>query len=221
MNFGGKIQPIMNTKSDKKSQKVSRHPNPLETLKDIGTSTAKQMKDEAAKIPGDFMDQLLGVKPFTRNYSGEIEPGEDLNISEIFSGKHDEIVKLRKQTSLERKLLEEEKFQVEKKSNELKIQLTAIREEIIILAKRTENLAQETQVAAMQAPIEPGVYHVIFFEKLLEFINSFRKKIEEAGVWLHAVNKRASKKNAWGANYKKHGAKYLLSGEHYLQRSAG
>lgn len=211
----------MNTKSDKKNQKTLRQPNPLETFKDIGTATAKQMRDEAAKIPQDFMEQLLGVKTFGKSYSGEIEPGEAVDFNEVFSGKYEETLKLRNQTNLERRLLEEERIRIEKKSNELKIQLSAIREEIIVLASKTENLAEETQIAAMQAPIEPGVYHVIFFEKLLEFINSFRKKIEEASVWLHAVNTRASKKNMWGAQYKKHGAKYLLSGEHYLQRSAG
>lgn len=211
----------MSPKSDKKSQRVVRQPNPLEALKDIGTSTAKQMRQEAAKMPGDFMEQLLGMRPMGKNYSGEIEPGEALNINEVFTGKHEEIVRLRKQTALERKLLEEERIRVEKKSNELKIQLHAIREEILVLALKTENLAEETQIAAMQAPVEPGVYHVIFFEKLLEFLNSFTKKVEEAGVWLHAVNKRAARKNAWGANYKKSGAKYLLSSEHYLQRSAG
>ena len=211
----------MNTKSDKKNQKVLRQPNPLETFKDIGASTAKQMRDEAAKIPQDFMDQLLGIRSASKKFSGEIEPGEALNFNEVFSGKHEEIIRLRKQTALERRLLEEEKIRIEKKSNELRMQLTAIREEIIVLARNTENLAEETQIAAMQAPVEPGVYHVIFFEKLLEFINSFRKKIEEAGVWLHAVNTRAAKKNMWGTQYKKHGAKYLLSGEHYLQRSAG
>ena len=60
-----------------------------------------------------------------------------------------------------------------------------------------------------------------YCRKLLEFIKSFVKKVEEASVWLHALNKRSAKKNVWGANYKKFGAKYLLSGEHYLQRSAG
>ncbi len=211
----------MNTKSDNKKPKVPIQPNPLETLKDIGVSTAQQMRNEAARIPEDFMEQLTGLRPFGKSFSGEIEPGEVLNINEVYSGQREEIIKLRKQTALERKLLEEEKIQVDKKTNELRMHLTALREEIIVLATKTENLAEETQVAAMQAPVEPGVYHIIFFEKLLEFINSFRKKIEEAGVWLHAVNKRASKKNMWGTQYKKHGAKYLLSGEHYLQRSAG
>ena len=72
----------------------------------------------------------------------------------------------------------------------------------------------------MQAPVEPGVYHVIFFEKLLEFVKSFRKKIEDAAVWLHATNSRAEKKNYW-SRYKKHGGKFLLAADHYLTSSAG
>jgi len=208
--------------SDKhKSQKLAKQPNPLEALKEIGTSTAKQMREEAAKLPADFMEQLLGIKPQSKKYSGEIVPGEAIEFNEVFSGQYEEIKRSQAQISLERKMLEEEKASIDKKTNELRMNLSAIREEILILAQKTEGLAEETVIAAMQAPIEPGVYHVIFFEKLLEFMKSFSRKIEEAGVWLHAVNSRAAKKNAWGSNYKKHGSKYLLSSEHYLQRSAG
>ena len=209
------------TQNKKSSQANVKFPNPLEALKDIGSSTAKQMRDEAGKIPSDFMDQLLGIRPSGKNFSGEIMPGEPVEFSEVMSGRYEETMKLKKQVAFERRLMQEEEARIEKKGNELRMQLSAIREEILVLAKSTENLAEETQTAAMQAPIEPGIYHVIFFEKLLEFIKSFRKKIEEAGVWLNAVNKRAAKKNKWGTNYKKSGAKYLLSSEHYLQRSAG
>jgi len=204
-----------------KTQKQIRQPNPLEALKDIGTATAKQMRQEASKMPSDFMEQLLGIKPQARNFSGELIPGESVEFSDVFTGRYEEIQKSKKQIQLERRLVQEEKVRIEKKTNELRMYLNAIREEILILAQKTENLAQETQLASMQAPIEPGVYHVIFFEKLLEFVKSFRKKIEEAGVWLYAANRRAAKKNAWGTRYKQYGAKYLLSSEHYLQRSAG
>ena len=197
--------------NNKKGQKFTRQPNPLEALKDIGTSTADQMKREASKLPGDFMEQLLGIRPQPRNFSGELIPGEAIEINEVFSGRYEEIQRSKKQVALERKLLEEERVQVEKKTNELRMNLHAIREEILILAQKTENLAEETQIAAMQGAVEPGIYHVIFFEKLLDFLKSFSKKIEEASVWLHAVNKRAAKKNVWGAHYKSHGAKYLLS----------
>jgi len=209
----------MNNKGNK--QNSIKTPNPLEALKDIGKSAASEMRSEANKLSADFMQELLGIRTPKRNYSGEIMPGEPVDFAEVYSGKYEESIKIKKQMAFERRLIQEERIQVEKKSNELKLQLNAVREEILVLAQRTDDLAKETQIAAMQAPVEPGVYHVIFFEKLLEFIKSFRKKIEESATWLQGVNKRAHKKNVWGQNYQKKGASYLLSSEHYLQRSAG
>ena len=141
-------------------------------------------------------------------------------MKDIFTGQQEEKTKINKQFSLEKRLRQEESARVERKSNELRIQLKVIMDELMVLAQSTQELAKESQIAAFQAPIEPGIYHIIFFEKLLEFIKSFRKKIDEAVVWMHATNKRAEKKNYW-SQFKKHGSKFLLSGEHYLQRSAG
>src|SRR3989344_5120391 len=210
----------MNDNKNKKQKGLLNQANPLESLKDIGVGSVKSLKEDLlSQAPKEFIDQILGPRP--RNFSGEIIAGESLEVSEVLSGEHEEKLKLRHQLHLERTLRLEEKETIDKKTNELRIQLSSIQEEILELAQGTQDLAEETQIAAMQAPVEPGIYHILFFEKLLEFVKSFRKKIEEASVWLHATNKRAAKKNAWGANYKKHGAKYLLSGEHYISRSAG
>jgi hypothetical protein len=199
--------------------KQIRHQNVLEGLKDIGNSTANTIKKDVLK-PQDFMEQLLGKAYSPKNFSGEITPGEAIEMKDVFSGREEEEAKIRKQLAHERKLHQEEQMLIEKKSQELRVTLHALIEEIKVLAENTQELTQEVEVAAMQAPVEPGVYHVIFFEKLLEFIKSFRRKIEDASIWLHATNKRASKMNYWG-KYKKHGGKFLLSADHYLQRSAG
>lgn len=193
----------------RQGQKQIKHTNVLESLKGVGGANTSQ----------EFLNQLLG-KRYEKTHSGEISPGETLEFDEVLSGRHEETLKLRKQIALERRLREEEKARVEKKTNELRLQLNAIIQEVALLSQTTQELAQETQIAAMQAPVEPGVYHVIFFEKLLEFIKSFRKKIGEAKVWLHASNNRAQKKNYW-VRYKKHGGKFFLAADHYLTRSAG
>jgi hypothetical protein len=209
----------MNDAKNKKQKVFFNQANPLESLKDIGGDAVKSLKEDLlVKTPKDFMDQLFGPR---QSFSGEIIAGESLEINEVLTGQHKEKQILRQQLQLERTLSFEEKESINRKSNELKIQLKAIQEEILYLTLSTQDLGEETQLAAMQASVEPGIYHLLFFEKLLEFIKSFRKKIEEAGVWLHATNQRAAKKNSWAARYKKHGAKYLLSGEHYLTRSAG
>lgn len=207
-----------NQKQTKIKRKIQT--NALESLKDIGSSSFKSVKEDLVKkAPQDILDQLFG--PRTRNYSGEIAQGESLEMRLVFTGQLEKNKKLKKQLEFERTLRIEEHTQVEIKSNELKIQLKFLQEEVLTLAQQTKDLSSEAQIAAMQVSIEPGVYHVIFFEKLIEFLKSFNKKIEEASVWLYASNKRAQKKNVWGARYKKHGAKYLLSGEHYVSRSAG
>ena len=203
-----------------KGQKIITQRNVLESLKDLGTGTAKTVKKDLLEASGeDFFRQLLGTKA-EKKYTGEITPGEALELNEVYSGKRQENEKLRGQIELERRLREEEKSRIQEKGNELKIQLHALMQEVYELAKTTQGLGHEVEVASMQAPVNPGVYHVIFFEKLLEFMKSFRKKIEDAQIWLHASNKRAEKKNFWSI-YKKHGSKFLLSPDHYLQRSAG
>lgn len=210
----------MDKNQNQKPQKTIKHSSVLENLKDVGGNTGKLLKkDLVQEASEEFINQLLGRKP-EKKYSGDITPGESLEFEDVFSGRRERTMKLEKQLVLERKLREKEKVRSERKGNELRMQLQAIIEEVAALAQNTQELAEEIQVATMQAPIEPGVYHLIFFEKLLEFIKSFRKNIGQAKVWLHSSNKRAQKKNYW-ASYKKHGSKFLLAADHYVSRSAG
>lgn len=211
----------MSTFGKTKNQKGGNQPNPLEALKDLGKSTSSEMKKEAGKLSQDFLDQLLGVKKSAKNYSGEIMAGESIEMNDVMTGKQEEIIKQKRQFEFIANLEVQDKQRIEKRTNELRVQMQAIQEEILVISKQTQNLAEEVKIASMQVVVDPGEYHIMFFEKLLEFIKSFRKKIDSAQVWLHSVNKRASKKNMWGQNYKKKGSSYLLSSEHYLQRSAG
>ncbi|KKQ24437.1 MAG: hypothetical protein US39_C0016G0050 [Microgenomates group bacterium GW2011_GWC1_37_12b] len=206
-------------KSNNKAKVFGNIPNPLEALNNIGKDTVGQLTNEAGNIATDFVDQLFGIN--IKGASGEIRPGGSVSMKEIMEAKASGKAEAKKEVFFERTLIEQEKVMVEKRSNELKMQLKVLQEELIITSSRVGKFAKETQIAAMQATVEPGMYHVIFFQKLLEYIKSFKTKIESATNWLHSSNKRAAKKNAWGNNYKKHGAKYLLSEEHYVARSSG
>jgi len=192
-----------------KIQAQIRKTNVLESFKDIGSGVSQ-----------DLLDQILGRPRLETKVSGEIKVGESLEFDELLSGQYEENKHLREQIALEKTLLREEKEISVQKSNELKLRLQALMQEVLALAKSTQSLGEKVEVAAMQAPAQPGVYHLVFFEKLLSFIRNFRKNIEDASLWLQASNKRAEKKNFW-AIYKKHGSSFLLSGEHYLTRSAG
>jgi len=204
----------------KKNQTVSTRQNVLESLKDLGGGTAVQTKDFIKDSSQDFFKELLGLSKTKVKRSGELTPGESLHIGDIFSGKDEEKTKLKKQLNLERHLLNEEKLSLDEKKSALRLELQAIMQEIQKVSESTDNLAEATQISMLSAPIEPGIYHIHFFESILEFLQSFRKKIDLAATWLQSSNKRAEKKNYWNT-FKKKGSSFLLSPDHYLSRSAG
>ncbi|MFH1863944.1 MAG: DUF5660 family protein [bacterium] len=204
-----------------KTQKTIRRTNVLETLRDIGNSTADSLKkDVISESSKSILEQMFGQYPKESKHSAQINPGESLDFKELYTGKHEENLKLRQQIALEGNLANEEKARSAQKTGELRVQLQALMQELLTLAKSTQGLGEEVEVATMQAPSQPGIYHIIFFEKLLDFVKSFRKKIDSASVWLQSSNKRAEKKNFW-AMYKKKGSSFLLSPDHYLSRAAG
>ncbi len=201
-----------------KSSVVKR--NIIESLKDIGGDFSGQSTDLLKNTSEDFLKELMGMTRPQVKRSGEMRPGESFEMSRVISGKEEENKKLRAQISLERNLSSDEKRLSQEKMQQLRVQLQAITVEIGKLAASTGNLATQTEIAMVEVPNSPGIYHVIFFEKVLEFLRSFRQKIDQASVWLGNANKRAEKKNYWSM-YKKKGSSFLLSPDHYSQRSAG
>ena len=194
--------------------------NIIESLKDIGGDFSGQSTDLLKNTSEDFLKELLGMSRPQIKRSGEMKPGESFEMSQVMNGKEEENKKLRTQISLERNLSSDEKRLSQEKMQELKMQLQAITVEIGKLAASTGNLATQTEIAMVEVPNNPGIYHIIFFEKVLEFLQSFRLKIDQASVWLGSANKRAEKKNYWSM-FKKKGSSFLLSPDHYSQRSAG
>ena len=204
----------------KKARTNVTRQNVLESLKDLGGAGSAQMGDFLKNTSEDFFKELVGIPTQNKKVSGEISAGESLEMSEVLSGQAEETRRLKHQIVLERNLVAEEKRISEEKMGKLRVELQAIASEIVKLAASTQELARETEIAMIEVPGNPGIYHIIFFEKLLEFISSFRKKIEDTTLWLGSANKRAEKKGYWSM-YKKKGSSFLLSPDHYLQRSAG
>ncbi len=212
-----------NSGNKNKNQKKIRSQNVLEALKDIGQGTSQSLKNDLLQgTSKDFLRQLLGTQfePKPRKISGDIRPGESMEMDKAYSGQHEQLIKEKRQLSYLNKLKDEEVKMVSERSNELKTKLNALQQELVVLAQSTGKLAEQTQVAVMSAPIEPGVYHLNFLQNIIDFIKSFRKQINGAEMWMQSTNKRAQKKNFWG-KYKTHGSKFLLSADHYLTRSAG
>lgn len=193
----------------------------IESLRDLAGGTLDSIgKDVITDVPQEFFRQMLGLPE--KKVTGDLVPGETLEMNEALSGQLAARKQLEAQLRQERKLRQEEQNLSQKKQNELRLQLSALTSEVSRLAQTTQGLSREVQTAAFTSPAEPGTYHVVFFEKLLVFIKSFRKKIENASVWLAAYNTRAKKRaNTFWGQVGVSGAKRMLSAEDYLQRSAG
>jgi len=204
----------------KKNQISISRQNVLESIKDLGSGTAIQTKDLLKNTSEDFFRELLGLSYGNVKRSGELSAGETLEMSDVLNGKEEKNNKLKGQIRMERRLLNEEAATSQKKGSELKVELQAIMQEVQKVALSTGNLAEATQASMISAPVEPGIYHINFFKNILEFLQSFRKRIDLAVTWLQSSNKRAEKKNYW-AQYRKKGTSFLLNPESYSQRSAG
>lgn len=214
--------------SKKKKTKYPKENNTIETLSDsvkapakavieIGKSTTDSIKDDLIKgVGGDIINQIFGPQ---KSFSGELTAGQTLEMKDVVNKSNNNENKQLIQESVLRK---EEEVLVESRQNELRLELSAIMREVVRITEETSELADEVKIAAIQAPSPEGVgiYHLTFLKNFLKFLRGYRKKIESSKVWLSSQNKRANQKG-WLGNYKKHGAKYLLSGEHYVARSSG
>jgi len=117
----------------------------------------------------------------------------------------------------------EEKEIYSRDKREAELEIKALQKEVGSLAQQTDQLEKHLQTAAKQTIVNPNIYDLSFLQQLRSFIKHFRAKIEDASIWLATLNQKSRKRsNFWNmfAN-KKGGAKFLLSSEHYLTRSAG
>lgn len=212
--------------SDPKNQKAKkqnqiRTKNVLEAISDIGSGVANTAIDETKAISEEFFKQLLGQQRQQKEKrSADLTKGSTLEMNKIKSGEAEKNKKLQEQMFFERRLYQEERRETEGKLQELRVRLQAVSQEAIKLAQSTANLSQEVKIAILQNPVNASEYQINFFEDIIKLISEFRKKIDSAVVWMQGSSKRAEKKNYW-SQYKKKGASFLLSPDHYLQRSAG
>jgi DNA-directed RNA polymerase beta subunit len=204
----------------KRNQHIVTRQNVLESLKDLGTGTSVQAKDFIKDTSEDFIRELLGLTPAKVKRSGELNVGQTVQMGDILSGREEQIGEVKRQATFERRILNEERKTSQEKSESLRLELQAIMQEVQKVGASMENLGEATSASIISAPVEPGIYHISFFESILEFLQSFRKRIDLATTWLTSTNKRAEKKNYW-STYKKKGSSFLLSPDHYLSRSAG
>ena len=205
----------MTSQPNNKKRKSVNPKNFLEALRNLSEGVADSaVHDVAEGVAKTAVDQLTGRK------AGELKPNQALDIEK--ATQEDSREKLAQ--VFQREFLDirrQEKLVYSREQQETKLQIAAILDELKKLASSTKNLAQEVEIASKQVPVEPGVYHLNFFEKLRETILLFKKRIQESTTWLAAFNQRAKRRSYYWQQVKKSGTKFMLSQERYMSTQAG
>lgn len=199
------------TKTRKKRPVLSD--NFLEKLRELGEDLGDSVAQDVIEgIPSTAADQI-----FDRKKSGTLRPNEALSLDEI-----KEREQFRRPLSREFfRVRQEERLVFKQEEQKTRLQIKAIQEELKKLAESTKDLAKEVEIASKLEPVEPGVYHLNFFERLKQAIIIFRKNIEDSANWLNLFNQRAKKRGYYWSQVRKSGTKFMLSAERYTATQAG
>lgn len=205
----------MNSKT--KQNQNYRSDNFLEAFRELGKQTANTAKDAVTGVASDVANQLSGKSP--NQPSGEFNQNQSFNFEQQLLNREKE--SLKKARIHHEQIRRQEKLVFSRKEEQIKAQISAIQEELKKLIKEAVGLAQEVEVAVEQSIVNPGIYHLTFFDKLRQLLILLRKKVHDSRTWMHQVNARsASRKGYWG-KVKQSGTKFMLSQERYMSTQAG
>jgi hypothetical protein len=212
--------------SAKPLQNMSSNPF-ARALQEIGGTTVKQ----AANIPGAMVNDAMtaifggGSSPAQSEQNSQKDATSPFAKAFEQTSKIDEErenMELEKQRAVRHKEMQmTEVFNVrEAKDKEL---IKQLQEQLRSLAREMKSLDNSVKTAIHSDVVDPGTYHVHFFQQLLNFVVLMRKRVQEANTWIENFNSRSKKQgHFWGqVASKKGGTAYLMSQEHQVARNVG
>ncbi len=206
-------------KKQKQLKKPTVAQNQIEALKDLGTSTASSLINDLGKgTVSGLWEQLLNTGDYEKqDQSGDLSEGQELNLREIEKQPLD----IEPGIDYKREILHAEEKSAPKEHQELEVKI----QEIVIELKQLMNVSQEIQIqfkdiVSQPEIVNPGKYHVSFFEWVLHLIRAARLKVEDSSAWLAASQSKKAKKGYWGM-FKKHGTSFGLSNERVVATQTG
>lgn len=175
------------------SQKARTYINPQETLRDLGKGSA---------IARDIEQQR---KEFESKLAQEQPKGANTEFTTHF-----DVTSFREGTERQRKI-SERRQEIQQLVEEIRSEVKAIKARSAEVANEVEQIERATLESL---PNKVGVYHIRYFEYILQYLQGIKAKIGEAKTWLMAMNnKKAKRGSAYAARSKKHGTQFSQSQE--------
>lgn len=183
--------------------------NVIESIRSVGASVGKAVVSEvAAKVATDAITTIFASLPKT----GELKANEPITLTKESSPEQAAHPAFRPEFVRQTPIRVEEAH--------LKAQIESVRQELKLLAASLKQLNTDVAKAIMDIPVNPGVYHVNFFDRLRGVLRTIRQNIEDSGTWMALMTARKQKRGFWGM-YKKHGTTFGLSSERSVATQAG
>ena len=193
--------------NQKKKAPVYGNDNVLESLRGFGSSVGKTIaKDVVAQTGADMLRSILGGMP----QSGELKQNQTIEF-----GNAPEAV-----PAVQPRRLETYRVIARSDEMEVKQKIESIRAELKALSQSIKSLRQEITKTVMEVPVDPGIYHMNFFDHLRSYLVAMKQEVDDSRTWLMAFNTKKAKKGYWGM-VKKHGTSFGMSNERAIATSAG
>jgi hypothetical protein len=205
--------------NNKKQNQQHRSDNFFEAFRELGRQTAKDATSAASGVASDMLSQISSGSRSPQTLSGELTPDQPFDYEKELVKREKEAQK-KAQTHFEYQK-RQEKLVFSRKQEEIKAQITAIQEELKKLISEAAGLAKEVEVAVEQSVVNPGIYHLNYFDKLRQLLILLRKKVADSRTWMHTVNSRTKRRSYFWGQVQKSGTKFLLSQERYMSTQAG
>lgn len=187
--------------------------NPLESLRDLGTSTSRNTADAFGKIGSGMLDQF-----FNESVDKEYD---DINSEFNFKKETSKTNSKKREVKIFNYQEYYENTLIKKQIKEL---TEAIKKEIEMIKKSDSSLLNEIhdveKLTINDLPEKPGIYHVRFLELVLNILRTLRAKVGESKTWLQALmSKKKKRGSAFTVRSKKQGTQYSMSQELSNSRS--
>lgn len=190
------------------------HANFIEALKSVGGQTAQSIShDVVGGVTKDFIQSFTGG-PSKPNQYQENPYNRETNLSP-----EDQIRQEILKAQRHREVVENNVF--DRRKEEAKMRIRVIQDELKALAKDLAGFDDQLQKVVEEEIVNPGTYHVNFFEKIRKLVILMRQRVQESENWLIALTERSQKQQGYWGQVQKSGTKFMLSQERYMATQAG
>jgi hypothetical protein len=193
--------------NQKKKMPVYGNDNVLESLRGVGSSVGKTIvKDVIAQSGNDMLRSILGGTP----QSGELKQNQAIEFEKAPEAA----------PAIQPRRMEAYRVVARSDEMEAKQKIESVRAELKALSQSIKSLRQEITKTVMEVPVDPGIYHLNFFDHLRSYLVAMKQEVDDSRTWLMAFNTKKAKMGYWGM-FKKHGTSFGMSNERAIATSAG